>query len=330
MIRYGSRKNFLTNNFRIGLRKGGHPASDLIPNRRFIDGQGVSNQAIQRFTQTCPRALPSPRLCPFGGACRACPARVQAKLTVSQPNDPYEQEADRVAEQVMSMPEPPARVPWAGQECRMSEKVQTTMTGQSPVIQRQTGPHIPPSKRAQRIFLWMETPLRLAVGNAGKIDQWNDDQVSGLILLYNKMRNEDVWKYVDGIKDASSRVAVDFFPIGSPVSLRGCLPSHQYINCLASYKLDWGLRKEKACGPHLHFKHFKPSDNWVHVHIDKIDPCCGYVPIIGVLVSMLRHYHHDVKGWTKRNPQQFIKLLQRQGVPLSQGILNFISAKGYI
>ena len=31
---------------------------------------------------------------------------IQAKLTIGQPNDKYEQEADRVAEQVMSMPEP--------------------------------------------------------------------------------------------------------------------------------------------------------------------------------------------------------------------------------
>jgi hypothetical protein len=31
---------------------------------------------------------------------------LQAKLKISQPNDKYEQEADRVAEQVMRMPEP--------------------------------------------------------------------------------------------------------------------------------------------------------------------------------------------------------------------------------
>jgi hypothetical protein len=31
---------------------------------------------------------------------------LQAKLKVSQPDDKYEQEVDRVAEQVMNMPEP--------------------------------------------------------------------------------------------------------------------------------------------------------------------------------------------------------------------------------
>src|SRR5881296_3553875 len=33
---------------------------------------------------------------------------IQAKLAISQPNDPYEQEADRVAEHVMRMPASPA------------------------------------------------------------------------------------------------------------------------------------------------------------------------------------------------------------------------------
>ena len=48
----------------------------------------------------------SPKRCPFGGACHACPPKVQAKLKIGQPGDQYEQEADRVAEQVMRMPEP--------------------------------------------------------------------------------------------------------------------------------------------------------------------------------------------------------------------------------
>jgi hypothetical protein len=47
------------------------------------------------------------------------PAFIQAKLTVSQPGDPYEQEADRVAEEVMRMPEP------------------GTVTSYAPIVQRQ-------------------------------------------------------------------------------------------------------------------------------------------------------------------------------------------------
>ena len=55
--------------------------------------------------KSCPLAI-SPTLCPFGGACHTCPTPVQAKLNIGQPDDRYEQEADRVAEQVMRMPEP--------------------------------------------------------------------------------------------------------------------------------------------------------------------------------------------------------------------------------
>ena len=39
-------------------------------------------------------------------ACRRQPLGIQTKLTVNQPGDKYEQEADQVAEQVMRMPEP--------------------------------------------------------------------------------------------------------------------------------------------------------------------------------------------------------------------------------
>jgi hypothetical protein len=75
--------------------------------------QPWGNQAAQRFAQTCPLSLPSPGRCPFGGICHACPPRVQAKLRISQPGEQKEQEADRLAAQVMGMSEAP-RVPEAG------------------------------------------------------------------------------------------------------------------------------------------------------------------------------------------------------------------------
>jgi hypothetical protein len=46
----------------------------------------IGNQAVQRLFYT---------------------GVIQAKLKIGQPNDIYEQEADRVAEEVMRMPEPP-------------------------------------------------------------------------------------------------------------------------------------------------------------------------------------------------------------------------------
>jgi len=81
---------------------GGH---DMI-NPGF--GHDLSNSRVtsdQSFKQSCPLALSSPTYCPFGGACHTCPARVQTKLMVGQPGDKYEQEADRVAEQVMDRSE---------------------------------------------------------------------------------------------------------------------------------------------------------------------------------------------------------------------------------
>jgi hypothetical protein len=45
-------------------------------------------------------------ICPCDGGCPRCAGVIQPKLRIGQANDRYEQEADRVAEQVMRMPEP--------------------------------------------------------------------------------------------------------------------------------------------------------------------------------------------------------------------------------
>jgi hypothetical protein len=44
--------------------------------------------------------------CACGGGCPRCGRVIQAKSKIGQPNDVYEQEADRIADQVMRMPEP--------------------------------------------------------------------------------------------------------------------------------------------------------------------------------------------------------------------------------
>ncbi len=91
--------------------------------------QPLGNQAAQRFAQSCPLGLPSPSVCPFGGTCHTCPAPVQAKLKLNEPGDRYEQEADRVAEQVMRMPDPRVQ--------RQAEPLAGQIT---PLIQRQVEP----------------------------------------------------------------------------------------------------------------------------------------------------------------------------------------------
>ena len=65
----------------------------------------LSNIIVQRKAQ----AIESTRHgvdCPCDGGCPRCAGVIQPKLKIGQPNDIYEQEADRIAEQVMRMPEP--------------------------------------------------------------------------------------------------------------------------------------------------------------------------------------------------------------------------------
>ena len=51
---------------------------------------------------SCPLvSAEAPRACPFGGACHACPVRIQTKPAISQPGDELEKEADRIADLVM-------------------------------------------------------------------------------------------------------------------------------------------------------------------------------------------------------------------------------------
>lgn len=47
-------------------------------------------------------------ICACGGGCPSCQSKsaIQAKLSISEPGDIYEQEADRIADQVMQMPDP--------------------------------------------------------------------------------------------------------------------------------------------------------------------------------------------------------------------------------
>jgi hypothetical protein len=186
------------------------------------------------------------------------------------------------------------------------------------------------SKRSKQIFLWMEKPLQKAVKNPQKIKKWNDDAVAALVLIYNKMRNENVWQYVGEIKHTSPKVSVDFLPKGGQASLPSRLAKQAYSDCLAGWGIDWGVRKEKVSGAHLHFKHFQSGDSWVNVHIDTVNPCSGDIPIFSRIYNAIRHYIQDKKKWSKRKPKQLLKLLKKQGVPLSTGVLRFLRKKGYI
>jgi hypothetical protein len=75
-------------------------------------------------------------LCPCDGSCPRCSGTIQPKLIFGQPYDKYEQEADRVADEVMRMPELPLQRQVEPEE---EETLQTKpLTKQiTPLVQRQ-------------------------------------------------------------------------------------------------------------------------------------------------------------------------------------------------
>ncbi len=66
-------------------------------------------------------------------------AVIQAKLSISQPNDPHEREADAVAERVMTMPEPAAV---AAPVTETEKDVQKQEEEQAPMPAMEISPHI--------------------------------------------------------------------------------------------------------------------------------------------------------------------------------------------
>ena len=69
------------------------------------------------------------------------PPLIQAKLTINQPNDRYEQEADRVAEQVMRMPDPRLQRQVEPEEEEEETLQIKPLAGQiTPLVQRQVEP----------------------------------------------------------------------------------------------------------------------------------------------------------------------------------------------
>jgi len=85
-----------------------------VQNRSESKASGTfSRKAPPVFTVDMATPEESPTIqrktnCACGGDCPRCQGnlRLQAKLKIGAPNDQYEQEADRMADQVMGMPEP--------------------------------------------------------------------------------------------------------------------------------------------------------------------------------------------------------------------------------
>ncbi len=115
------------------------PASRNHKNTQAVVAEAPESQ--QEFAEEQFLIQRKENACPCGGGCPKCLGTlgVQAKLKIGAPNDVYEQEADRVADQVMRMPAPKEqRQPEEEEE----EVIQTKpLAGQiTPLVQRQKMP----------------------------------------------------------------------------------------------------------------------------------------------------------------------------------------------
>lgn len=98
------------------------------------------NRRSSAFPGTMPYIQRKPA-CSCDGGCPTCAGVIQPKLTIGQPNDKYEQEADRVADRVMRMPEPQVQRKAGCSSCGDfdEEQIQTKPIGDqiTPLVQRQ-------------------------------------------------------------------------------------------------------------------------------------------------------------------------------------------------
>jgi hypothetical protein len=105
------------------------------PERKRVSQSLTTPPVVQRKPQ-----------CSCDGGCPTCAGNIQtkliqAKLTIGQPDDQYEEEADRVSDQVMRMPEPAIQRAPGCSSCPGSEEedlIQTKPVGNriTPIIQR--------------------------------------------------------------------------------------------------------------------------------------------------------------------------------------------------
>ncbi len=91
---------------KVAIRR--NSSNDILPRRdsRGKDTPILNTKGASVFPMSNP-LVQRKSACPCGGSCPRCkvPISLQPKLKINAPNDQYEQEADRVAEQVMRMPE---------------------------------------------------------------------------------------------------------------------------------------------------------------------------------------------------------------------------------
>jgi hypothetical protein len=81
-------------------------ARESLSRRNSQPRQMSSPEARISTFAPSPPVIQRVSVCPCDGGCPRCAAAIQPKLTIGRRNDKYEQEADRIADEVMRMPEP--------------------------------------------------------------------------------------------------------------------------------------------------------------------------------------------------------------------------------
>lgn len=136
---------------------------------------------------------------------------LQAKLAVSQPAGPYEQEAGHVAEQVMRMPEPQlqrgcacggacpkcqAEQPNQEHQHLQTKRAQSSGMGQvarAPIVSDRIDARRKPAERVQANLLWHQPPAyiqaKLTIGQPGDIYEQEADRVADEVM---RMPDPDV------------------------------------------------------------------------------------------------------------------------------------------
>ena len=117
------------------------PSQEAHIAKRFGNKNGVHSTSRSAFAFPNYQPIQRKPGCPCGGGCPRCKEELnlQTKLRIGEPGDKYEQEADRVAEQVMRMPELNVQRQVEREEKEEGELLQPQpLAGQiTPVIQRQ-------------------------------------------------------------------------------------------------------------------------------------------------------------------------------------------------
>lgn len=247
----------------------------------------LANQPIHTLRMQASRLLPehavpclySPRRCPFGGACHTGPLGIQAKLTVSRPGDPYEQEADRVADQVLRMPEP--QVQRACADCAEEETVQTKRLAPTitPLVQRQETEAKTTSlepKPPVAVPGWNQLPVRTKADleRCGLNETWFNDHADDLRLtvlnLYVKLKGLGFWHFIGWNESSTSRGCFEFLTPRLASFRKALQERKDFTSPQKSFRKYWNSRElRSSCS--LEFKHFEkwPPEK-VQAHIDRI------------------------------------------------------------